>query len=64
MYFLYTTKIKPVEVNVNLLYPLETSENHIFGVSGDTKGNNDLKWVKKTTISARVAQFDVVCLKH
>ena len=47
MYFLYMTKIKPVEVNINFLYPLETSENHKFDVSGCAKGNIDPKWVKK-----------------
>ena len=28
--FLHKTKIKPVDVNVDFLYPLETSENHSF----------------------------------
>ena len=43
-----TTKIKPVEVNANFLYPLETSENHrFFMFSGGTKGNIDPKWVKQ-----------------
>ena len=46
-YFLYTTKIRPVEVNVNFLYPSETSENHIFDVSEGTKGNINPKWIKK-----------------
>ena len=30
MWFIYATKINPVEAIVSLLYPLETSENHIF----------------------------------
>ena len=42
------TKIKPVEVNVNFLYPQETSENQKFLMfSVDAKGNTDPKWVKK-----------------
>ena len=39
--------MKPVEVNVNFLYHLETSENHRFMFLGGTKGNIDLKWVKQ-----------------
>ena len=40
--------MKPVEVNVNFLYHLETSENHrFFMFLGDTKGNIDPKWVKQ-----------------
>ena len=46
--FLYTTKIKPVEVNVNFLYSLETSENHRFlKFPGGTKENIDPKWIKQ-----------------
>ena len=46
--FLYATKVRPVEVNINFLYPLETLENHrFFMFSGDTKGNIDPKWVKQ-----------------
>ena len=42
------TKIKQVEVNVNFLYHLETSENHIFFMFlGGTKGNIDPKWVNQ-----------------
>ena len=38
----------PVEVYVNFLYPLETSEKHkVLMFSGDIKGNIDPKWVKK-----------------
>ena len=36
--------MKPVEVNVNLFYHLET-ENHMF--LGGAKGNIDPKWVKQ-----------------
>ena len=40
--------MKPVEVNVNFLYHLETSENHrFFMLLGGTKGNIDPKWVKQ-----------------
>ena len=40
--------MKPVEANVNLLYHLETSENHrFFMFSGGTKGNIDPKWIKQ-----------------
>ena len=40
--------MKPVEVNVNLLYHLETSENHrFFMFLGATKGTIDPKWVKQ-----------------
>ena len=40
--------MKPVEVNVNFLYHLETSGNHRFFMFwGDTKGNIDPKWVKQ-----------------
>ena len=40
--------MKPVEVNVNSLYHLETSENQIFFVFlRGTKGNTDPKWVKQ-----------------
>ena len=40
--------MKPVEVNVNLLYQLETSENHRFAMFlGVTKGNIDRKLVKQ-----------------
>ena len=35
--------MKPVEVNVNLLYHLETSVMFL----GGTKGNIDPKWVKQ-----------------
>ena len=42
------TKMKPAEVNVTFLYPLETSENYrFFMFPGGTKGNNDAKWVKQ-----------------
>ena len=38
----------PVEVNVNFLYPLETSENLGFLMFSDgIKGNIDPKWVKQ-----------------
>ena len=48
MQFLHTTKIKPVEVNVNFLYHLETSENHrCLMFSGSIKGNIDPKWVNQ-----------------
>ena len=48
MQFLYTTKIKPLEVNVSFLDPLETSENQRFFLfSGDIKGSIELKWVKQ-----------------
>ena len=40
--------MKPVEVNVNYLCHLETSENHrCFRFLGGTKGNIDPKWVKQ-----------------
>ena len=40
--------MKPVEVNFNLLYHLEISENHRFFLFlGGTKGNIDSKWVKQ-----------------
>ena len=40
--------MKPVEVNVNFLYPLETPENHKFLMFlGGTKENIDPKWVKQ-----------------
>ena len=40
--------MKPAEVNVNFLYPLETSENRrLFMFPGGTKGNIDPKWVKQ-----------------
>ena len=40
--------MKPVEVNVNFLYHLETLENHrLFMFLGRTKGNIDPKWVKQ-----------------
>ena len=40
--------MKPVEVNVNFLYHLETSESHIFFIFlGSTKGNTEPKWVKQ-----------------
>ena len=40
--------MKPVEVNVNFLCHLETSENHrFFMLLGSTKGNIDSKWVKQ-----------------
>ena len=40
--------MKSVEVNVNLLYYLETSEKHrFFMFLGGTKGNIDPKWVKQ-----------------
>ena len=40
--------MKPVEVNVNILYPLETSENHrLFMFPGDTKRNIDPEWLKQ-----------------
>ena len=46
--FLYTTKMKPVAVNVNFLYHFQTSENHGFSMFlGGTKGNIDPKWVKQ-----------------
>ena len=46
--FLHMTKIKPVEVNVDFLYNLETSENHrFFMFLRGTKGNIDPKWVKQ-----------------
>ena len=56
--------MKPVEVNVNLLYHLEISENHrFFMFLGGTKGNINPKWVKQQQYR-RVAQFDVVSLKR
>ena len=40
--------MKPVEVDVNLLYHLKTSENNrFFMFLGGTKGNIDPKWVKQ-----------------
>ena len=40
--------MKPVEVNVNFLYHLGTSENYrFFMFLGDTKENIDPKWVKQ-----------------
>ena len=40
--------MKPVEVNVNFLYDLETSENHkLFIFLGGTKGNTAPKCVKQ-----------------
>ena len=40
--------MEQVEVNVNFLYPLETSENDIFLMfSGGTQGNTDSTWVKQ-----------------
>ena len=40
--------MKPVEVNVNFLYHLETSENHgCFMFLGGTKENIDQKWVQQ-----------------
>ena len=46
--FLYMTKTKPVEVNVNFLYPLESSENHRFFMFLEgIKENIDPKWVKQ-----------------
>ena len=40
--------MKPVEVNVNFLYHLETLENHrFFMFLRGAKGNIDLKWVKQ-----------------
>ena len=40
--------MKPVEVNVNFSYHVETSENHIFFMFlGGTKGNIDPKWVNQ-----------------
>ena len=48
MSFLYATKIKPVKVSVNILYSLETSENHRFLMfSRSIKGNIGPKWVKQ-----------------
>ena len=48
MQFLHTTKIKPVEVNVSFLDPLETSESQRFFLfSGDIKGSIEPKWVKQ-----------------
>ena len=44
-------KMKPVDVNANFSYPLETSENQWFLMFwGDTKGNVDPKWVKQQQI--------------
>ena len=43
--------MKPVEVNVNILYHLETSENHrFFMFLGGTKGNTDTKWLNNNNI--------------
>ena len=40
--------MKPIEVNVNFLYHLETLENHRFCMFlGSAKGNIDPKWVKQ-----------------
>ena len=40
--------MKQVEVIVNFLYHLETSENHRFFIFlGGTGGNIDPKWVKQ-----------------
>ena len=39
--------MKPVEVNVSLLYHLETANHRFFMFLGGTKGNNDPKWVKQ-----------------
>ena len=50
------TKIKPVEVNVNFLYPLKTSEKHRFLIFSEGINGN-------TTILIRAAQFEVFSLK-
>ena len=48
MQFLYTTKIKPLEVNVSFLDPLETSESQrFFMFLGDIKRSIEPKWVKQ-----------------
>ena len=40
--------MNPVEVNINFLYHLETSENgRCFMFLGGIKGNIDPKWVKQ-----------------
>ena len=39
--------MKPVEVNVNLLYHLETENHRFFMFLGGTKGNIDPKCVKQ-----------------
>ena len=62
--FLYTTKIKPVEVNVNFLYHLETSENHRYFVFSAYRREHWPEMSHTTTISARAAQFDVASLKR
>ena len=39
--------MKPVEVNVNILYHLETENHRFFMFLGGTKENIDPKWVKQ-----------------
>ena len=40
--------MKPVKLNFNFLYDLETSENHrFFTFLGSAKGNTDAKWIKQ-----------------
>ena len=40
--------MKPVEINVNFLYDLDTPEIHrFFMFLGGAKGNTDPKWVKQ-----------------
>ena len=43
LYFLCTTKIKPIKVNANFLYSLETSENRIC-IQGTQKGILAKNW--------------------
>ena len=53
--------MKPVEVNINFLHHLETSENHRFLMfSGRTKGNIDPKRVKQQKY--RREQHNVILL--
>ena len=47
--------MKPVEVNVNFLYHLETSESlKFFMFLGGTKGNIYPKWLKQSASSKLV----------
>ena len=65
LWFLYATKIKPVEVNVNFLHHLETSKNHtIFMFSGGIKENIDPQCVKELQYRRERKKFDVVNLKR
>ena len=46
--------MKPVEVNVNFFYPLETSENHrLFMFPGGTNGKIDRNGLNSNNIGER-----------